>query len=227
MTTPTKTLTERAKALRQTIEAPSEKEVARAELARIEGEIQARKEAEAKEEAARRQIGIGRAFGSLCSEIEQDEQRCRSAGVAYANARSTLNQRYRKLMRLKSESHALTHRFGVPGPDLAPITVPVLRGLDVQFPPMLEHAHVRQHVEKDEYGRSRRDYGEIAGTEGYRIIEQAGLVAWPELSPEQRARAAAKSKLQETDQEVAEEMQRAVADIESMPPVPGGVVRRG
>jgi hypothetical protein len=225
MTTDTKSLEKEAAKLRTQLAKPSEKELAQAELARLETEIAARREADGKAEAEQRQVGISRAFGSLAAELEDDEQRVRETAQQYSKALVTMNLRYQKLMGLRAEANALSHRFGIPGPDLAPVVVPALRGLVFDLPAPVEHAHVRQHVEKDEFGRTRRDYREIEGTPGYSIIQEVGLVARPPLTERQQAAAAAKRRQVDADRRQAEEFRRAVEDVEAMPPVPGNIHR--
>lgn len=197
-------LEQRAAELKQIVEQPSDRERAAAELAKIERELAGSREAKAKEAAQLRLLGIRRAYGSVASSLDGDEQRLREAVALVAEAVEKMNGRFHQLMKLKAEAAALGDRFGLAVPALPQVTPPALR--DVAVTPavtLVGHVHARPKVERCEHGlRERRNYHEVQGTEGHAIISEAGLKPWPDLTDaqirivEQRAREAEESRRQ-------------------------------
>lgn len=181
-------LEQRAAELRRIVEEPSAKERAAAELAEVERELLAVREERAREVAQERLVGVRRAFGSVASSLEADEKRVREAVSALTDAITKINHRYHQLMLLKAEAAALGDRFGITAPALPNVMPPAFRGIDTSPSVVLAgHSHSRPKAERCEHDlRERRSYTEIKGTEGYRIIETAGLKPWPELTERQQ-----------------------------------------
>ena len=221
------TLEARAAELRAVLDAPSEKESAAAELAEIERQIAEQKDAAGRTEAAKRMVGIARAYGSLAAQVDDDERRVRDALATAAARIEELNARFAKLAHLRAEAAALVDRFGVEGPTLPPVIVPVRRGMDLALPRLAEFAHVRASVEKDETGlRTRRDYSEIADSPGYALIHQVGLKPWPPLTKQQQAILAERTREVRKVAGFAD----AAAEIAALPssvPAAGAGVHRG
>ncbi len=171
--------------LRAELNAPSEREVKAQRLRELEARAAAKREATGKAKAMERQKGIRRAHGALVDQLEQDERRF-IAGIHKVNElQHTFNTRYTDaIAAIEREDAALAHRFGLAPSDLAPVEAPARREAVIQATAQLyalalvERSSVPPAAEADENGlRQRRTYTEIAGTEGYRIIMEAGLAA--------------------------------------------------
>jgi hypothetical protein len=216
----TSALEQRAAKLRQTIEAPTERQRAAAELRMVESEIAEQREREARDEAERRMVGISRAYGSLANELTEDESRIRTAARAYVDAVGTVDARFQKLITLRAERDALVARFQIAGPELAVIEPPGRR-LVFDLPMPIEHFRSpRPHVETNEAGQRRRSFEEIRGTEAFTIIARAGLEEWPELTPKQVAALAARRR--QADGERAE-IERYAGEVETLRHLPGRI----
>ena len=181
-------LQQRAAELRGIVEKPSEKELAAAELANVERQIADAREAEATQAAENRLLGLRRAVGSVAASMDGDEKRVREKIAELAEAVTRLNDRHGQVSHLKAEAAALCDRFGLASPTFPKVVPPALRGLDVTPSVGLAGiAQVRVKVERCEHGlRERRNYEEVRGTEGYQIIESAGLTPFPDLTQGQR-----------------------------------------
>lgn len=180
-------LEQRAAELRRIVEQPSPKEQAAAELAKVEAQLAGAREAEAREAAKARLVGIRRAFGSVAASLNGDEQRLRDAVAVVGEAIERINSRFHQLMKLKAEAAALADRFEVASPALPVVTPPALRDLTVTpRASLVGHVHARTKVERCEHGlRERRTYAEVQGTEGHAIIIGVGPKAWPDLTEQQ------------------------------------------
>jgi len=225
--TDTKALKKRAKELRAIVEQPSEQEQAAAELAEIEQQIAEQRDAALLAEVEARMTGIAKAHGSLRAELPEDEQRVFEALMGASVAINRLNERYAKLTWLRHEAAALADRFGVPGPELPAVVVPARRGLDTTLPRLADHCHIRPVTEANEYGRRRRSYEEIRGTEGFAIIERAGLKAFPPPTPEQQA---ARREREEQERRWSRYLGAAVAEVAAVPaevPATAAGIHRG
>ena len=102
-------------------------------------------------------------------------------------------------------------RFGVPLSKLASPVVPALRkgcGEAVRFVTevkYLDHGHISPDIETDERGlRKRRTYEEVRGTEGFKIIEAAGLVEFPPLTQKQKELVAVRERQAREENAIAE-----------------------
>lgn len=184
---------QRRAALREVLDAPTEKERAAAELQRLDAEEAAERESAARSAAQERMLGITRAVGGLVSALDEDGRRPEAAAQAYAESAQRLTERCDKLQLLRAEALALVDRFAVAGPPLAAIAPPALLPAVraalavVQAVGFAGHgAGIQPATEQCEHRlRERRTYAEIAGTDGYAIIRAAELRPWPPLSPRQ------------------------------------------
>lgn len=142
-------------------------------------------------EASKRMRGIGKAFGSLRSEIAEDVVRVQEKAKAYAEEVERLNNRYNALMRLKLEANALSDRFAVEAPTFQPVAIPSLqegckRAASIVQAPFIFMHYRSPKTEKCSHGlRARRTFQEVNGTPTGLIIEAAGLKAFPALTAKQ------------------------------------------
>lgn len=192
----TKTLESRAAKLRETLEAPTEKELAASELERVESELSTKREAEHKATAVARLASIKDEYARLAQEIDADEKSVEEAADAYRTAVDRVNTHVRQLTMLRAEANALVHRFDCADPGLLPVSMPAGCWAAVKrvagTPALSSGGSVRHDYEREEGGlrRKRRNYGEVRGTPGHRIIRQAGPKPWPKMTPEEEASAA-------------------------------------
>jgi hypothetical protein len=184
------TLEQKATALRQKLNAPTEKEIAAAELQKVEAQIAAEREATGKAAAHARLAAIRDSYTPLVRQLEQDGERLREAASAYRAAVEDANTHAQKLTTLRAEASALADRFELASPVLAAVRTPaecgtavaMVAGLTLQAP-----ADAGDIYEKDETGlRRRRTYREVGNTEASAIIVAAGPKPWPELTPRQQ-----------------------------------------
>src|SRR5437879_3670576 len=174
---------------------PSESERKAERLAELKAERAAKRLAQGKAVAERRRVGIRRAAGSLAVELDRDVERYVAAVEALVAAVKTCNERFEKVEGLRAEDAALADRFGLDAPASVPaLAAPGVRAEAVAVYTKLWERQLadradrptRPEVEKDQTGlRTRRTYAEIAGTPGYEIIVQAGLVEFAPLTAEQ------------------------------------------
>ena len=143
-------------------------------------------------EAAKRMVGIARAYGSLRQELEQDVTKVQAQAAVYVGAVQSVNNRYKSLITLKAEASALTDRLGVPAPAFSPVVLPSLRegcreaAVVVDGARFVNHHHVAQATEKCEHKlRTRRTYREVASTPSYEILTAGGPKPWPALTAQQ------------------------------------------
>ena len=157
----------------------------------LQDKIKQVREAACLGEASKRMRGIGKAFGSLLTEIEEDEVRVQVKARVYSEAVSRLNDRYKALKVLKAEASALSDRFAVKPPTFLPVALPALRegckqAASIVQTPFLDHHHISPKTEKCADGlRERRTYGEVNNTPTALIIESAGPKPWPPLTAKQ------------------------------------------
>jgi hypothetical protein len=220
------TLEQRAAALRVQVAAPTPRE----ELAEVERQIAAQEAREGAGRAAaeKRQVGIGRAFGSLADQYGQDGERVEQAAAALTAAIATMNDRYAKLVGLQAEARALADRFGVQAPALPPVIAPGRQGIDLAAPALVEPSRVRlPPMEECEHRlRARRSYREIADAPGYAIIVESGLKPWPPLSEAQRLILAERIQERAADP-LAASMAAEVASLPATVSAVGAGVHRG
>src|SRR6266571_2528126 len=163
--------------LRAELNAPSEREVKAQRLRELEARAAAKREATGKAKAMERQKGIRRAHGALVDQLEQDERRF-IAGIHKVNElQHTFNTRYTDaIAAIEREDAAPARREAV-----------IQATAQLYALALVERSSVPPAAEADENGlRQRRTYTEIAGTEGYRIIMEAGLKDFPSLTESQR-----------------------------------------
>lgn len=146
-------------------------------------------EQETTQRAEARVLGIRKAFGSVLNEYGEDKKRINHAVAALWEAISKLNARGKQLERLRDEAAALADRFGLATPKLPLVTEPEGdTDIDVSLPRFWRVKPVRPGVEMCEHNvRERRNYSEIAGSEGHWIIQQVGLKPFRELNEPERA----------------------------------------
>jgi len=199
---------QRAAELRRIINAPSEKDQAAEELARIEREERAEREEAGRKLAVERSKAISRAIGSVVASLDEDEQRAADAAKAYIDAVTQLNARYRQIETLAAESDAIVDRFGIGGAKV-PKTLPPNRrerciaiarqiaaleyGDYRSLNPITEQCENRMRV--------RRNYSEVAGTPSYDIINGAGLKPFSPLSEVQLRMVEDRQRGQEQDRQ--------------------------
>lgn len=165
----------------------------------LEQEVAREVEAAGRKAAEARLLGIKKAYGSLLSEMDEDEKRI--AELAEATAR--LNNRYAKIEQFRVEALALSDRFGLDKPTLARAVPPARREIATTLVllqrGLLDHANAwPAPTEQCEHKmRERRSYTEIQGTEGYDIITSVGLKPFPELTERQQAVVAQRKREQE------------------------------
>lgn len=182
----------------------------------LETEVAAERETRGAERAMARLVGIKRAYGSVTTSTDDDEQRVLEQIEKLEDACKRLNDRYAQATQLRAEAAALSDRFDLVTPALSKPLPPVRREFVhslVRLPNVLQdHAeHIRGAVELCEFGmRERRTYGEIAGTEGFEIITASGLLPWPDLTDYQQKMLAAKEREHE-------EMRRQFAGLPTIP----------
>lgn len=172
-------------------EAKEDREDVAQAIPALQDKIKQVREAACLGEATRRMRGIGKAFGSLLSEIELDELRVEKQAKLYADAVETVNSRYIALKGLRSEGNALSDRFGLEAPTFLPVALPSQRegcreAATTVDTPFLNHYHASPKTERCADGlRVRRTYEEVKGTPTALILEAAGLKAWPALTAQQ------------------------------------------
>ena len=180
--------------LKAELHGPTELQRKQARLAELEAERAAKHLAQGKSVAERRLLGILRALGSVKDQLDQDAERYIAALAMRAKAAETFNARFEQSERLIAEHAALVDRFGIVAKVLEHATAPAVRKdvLDATaqhgFVGLAERTDAyAPQVESDATGlRQRRTFAEIAGTPGYEIIVDAGLVPFPELTERQR-----------------------------------------
>lgn len=216
-------------ALRAKVNAPTERELAAAELQRIEQQLVDDREAAGVAAGRERLVGISRAYGSLAELVEQDEERVRQAHEVLCDAIGRLNDRCMKCGQLRAEAQALSDRFGIVAPPFSPVPVPAQRGLNLALPVLLGHHRVRPATEQDETKlRVRRTYTEVAGSLGYTIIDGAGLKPWPSLTPRQQELLAGRAAERHRATAAMRQFAAEAAITRAMPATaPGGGIHRG
>jgi len=169
--------------LRAIIDGPSERERAAAELADVERQIAARRQAKA--EATARLLGIKKAYPSLRGEYDEDEARVRECIKALNVAIETWNTRYERLHRLEEEARGLNKVHLLELLEFANLKSPervvppafVLR--DLPLVSLVERPRVVvEHATEPERPRPKRDaarearalarFGTAAPTPGYK-----------------------------------------------------------
>jgi hypothetical protein len=159
-------------------------------ISELESEDATAREAKAKTAATARLIGVKRAFGSVQSSMDADEQRVVEKIGELSDAITRLNDRYSQAVQLRAEAMALSDRFSLPKPSLPDVGAPARRDLAItltRLPNKLAATSDRyQPTEQCVHNmRTRRTYAEAVGTEGHAIIESAGLKPFPALTPRQ------------------------------------------
>jgi hypothetical protein len=188
------------------------------------------REAACRAVAEKRLVGIQRAFGSIRSELEVDDQRLEEAARAYAEAASRLVNRWRDLNSLRREAGALADRFGLAAPELPSVGVlgrrpAVGAAIQTVAHAVFPDADYRPvGVEQCEHGiRQRRTYAEVSGAPGFEIITTAGLKPFPPLNQKQRAIVAAREQEAASEREATAEVAQEAAARASLPIGKGGL----
>lgn len=183
----------RAAELRAQIAAPKP-ETPEQELARVERQIAEQRDAQGKAAAQERITNILRIAGSKRAQMDDETTRIKEKGEYHRI--TVLNATWVGYRDLEIELAALCNRFGLPVPELPPVLPPFLR--NITLPVLADHISRRPEVEYDEDGlRERRSYTECVGSPGYKIIQAAGLVPWPELTAGQRQALVARQQARE------------------------------
>ncbi len=87
----------------------------------------------------------------------------------------------------------------------------------------IDHAHIRVAREQDEHGlRTRRSYEEIEGTEGFAIIQSAGLKPFNRVTPAQQQIIAGRERQAEQERADRERFETEIAGVSA---VRGGPLR--
>lgn len=184
----------------------------------LEKESAAELEVAAKAKAEARMLGVSRAYGSLASELQEDEARVREKLDEARAVVAALNTRYAKLQMLTAEAAALADRFAIERPALRAVTSPYDRKLDYRLPSPTRGSMPSPRLERCEHGlRQRRSYAEVAGTPAYDIIAEAGLKPYPPLSDRERHTVAARER--ERDEERRQ--------MRQLPKIPDGIPSMG
>lgn len=214
----------RAEELRRIVSQPSEKELAVAELAKIERELAEAREASAKAAAKDRLIGIRRAVGSVIASIDADEKRVREKAAELAEAIKKLNDRAGQVAALKAEADALCDRFALASVELPTVVPPLRRDIDLLPVRLADHPAVIFGVTEscEHQMRSRRTYVEVEGSDGYAIIQAAGLIPFPELTPRQRGIVAERQREESGNAKALAGMGETIADTERAIAAVGG-----
>lgn len=184
-----------------------------ATLPLLQERIASAREAACRHEAKQRLTGIARAHGSLREELGEDVAKFEVAVDTLLGAADRLNTRYRSVKDLGREADALGDRFGLPVPALPKVTAPVFLAQaalkKLRTLALLEHGFRAPETEQCEHGmRVRRTYAEVAHTPGYTIIQDAGLLPFPELTERQRQGVAEREAHAARDRETAARMRQ-------------------
>jgi hypothetical protein len=147
----------------------------------LEVEANVEREAAGRGDAERRMIGIKKAYGSVLDEYSEDDQRVEQSRKQLAEAITKRNARAAKLTGLEKEANALADRFGISQPKFAAVAEPKPIDLPRQWRTTADRPDFEDT--KDGTRRSRRTYAEASGSDGYAIIEQAGLKPFRPLTP--------------------------------------------
>lgn len=230
-------LEQQAATLRRTLARPSEKEMAEAELARVEAQLAERRDAASRTAAEARCVDISAAVQSVVAALESEEQLVVEAAQAYAAAVERVNSHYREYEQLTAERAALGDRFaGLTGAKLPTATPPDQRDACSAAARMVREVsfeRLRRPWPKTELCehvmRERRTYGEVAGSPGHAIILQAGLKLWPELTARQREILAERDRDTAEARRAAAQFAAEAAIVRATPPTlpAGGTVQRG
>ncbi len=136
-------------------------------------------EAKGRKDAEDRLLGIKRAAGSVRSELKEDDKRVSELETELHEANAKRTARARKYESLQAETNALADRFDLPLLKLEIVPEPP----PIKAPTPWEYRSVRPSFEACEHNlRQRRDYAEISGSDGYRIVSAAGLRAFRPLT---------------------------------------------
>lgn len=176
------------------------------------------REQESVKRAESRLLGIRRAHGSKRAERERLLTKRLELARLLAENTDQLRGVDADLERYDAEDAALADRFELPRSGLPRLgasggSAEALEAHRIlSKTPLSEHRYPQTPVtEKCEYGlRDRRSYKEIDGTEGYAIIQAAGLKAFPELTERQRKIVSARARQDE-------ETQRQFASLPRVP----------
>jgi hypothetical protein len=160
-------------------------------ISSIETELVSDREVTGVRAAKDRLLGIKRAWDSIASSVDAAELRVVKKIAELSDEIDHLNDRYSGSVKTRVEAAALSDRFNLPKlvlPDVAP---PARRDVAIEMTTLPNKLRAtawgNESVEQDEFElRTRRTYAEASGTEGYRIIEGAGLKAWEPLTERQK-----------------------------------------
>jgi hypothetical protein len=140
------TLVQRAERLRKVVGTRSEKEIAAEELAQVEAQLAARDHATLQENAKDYIRGEVRAISSLVGEPSTlDETRLLAAAEAFRDAVQKVDERFTSILARRHSLRAVVEVFGLPTPDLPPVTPPALRKTVQDAFTVTSMASVRDH----------------------------------------------------------------------------------
>ena len=203
---------------------PSEKEVAAQELAEIEREEAAERDAAEFRRAEDRMLALLKGYNSLVVGKYHDEVlQVQAAVKTLREVITTLNDRAIKLQLMRNEVDALSDRFGVHAPALKSVDRPE-HAIDFTMPPLwreqIRRPNLAVHPDDESFPsnlqRMRRNYAEITGTPTFGLINEAGLKPWPAESTdaqEYRDRKRAEVEQMRTSQD----LQRALEEVNATP----------
>ena len=178
-------------------------------IATLEVKAAAEREADAKQQATKRLIGIRKAHGSIVNEMDRDEERVRSLHDELTAAVQRLNERYQTALAFEAEAAALIDRFEIDA-ELPPAPpAPGARNIPEPLPALLDVAFVgspatEEHAEMD--WRRRRTYAEVRGTPGYEIIAKVGPKPWRQLNEQEQHVLAVRRQRAERDARAGEKL---------------------
>lgn len=140
------TLVQRAERLRQVVGTKSEKEIAAEELAQVEAQIATRDRVTLQAEAERYVLGEVRAISSLVGEpTALDGTQLLAAAEAFRDAVQKLDERFLSILARRHSLRTMVEVFGLPTPDLPPVTPPALRQAVQDAFAITSMASVRDH----------------------------------------------------------------------------------
>lgn len=208
---PTRTLEQRRAELARIIATPNEKDLAARELVAIDAQIAAEREAAAVETAKDRQKGLRRAHGSKRDQRERLLKQLAEQAAALAQTCGQLAGVEGDLAGYEREDAALSDRFGVspstfpklPAPGVAPEAIEAARVTRRALDSLPEHRAPEPLGKElcEHKVRERRNYEEIAATEGHGIIQAAGLKPFAPLTEVQQRILAAREREQRMRQQ--------------------------
>jgi hypothetical protein len=171
----------RAAELRKIAATKTPQQKAADELLVVEQQLAIRAAADLQRDAKQRLLGIVRAAGSLAALLDDDDRKVIAAAKVYAEALTTVNERFGKLALLRHEALALAEVFGLPTPVLPQVMVPAMRAAAGEAAEIVTSVRLRDNGyivsahDADPHGATLgRNYTELEGTDGYALIQRRG-----------------------------------------------------